>query len=187
MTPNRVSGSMRHRASLELRARHNRQAVCLCAERGCSIVDLHQENRLASSPSRAGLWSFQSRAVVLPEQGCGEVDRVEGAKLGWHRLRRPIQNDCIGVHNFKGGDECQDRCAPPGHFSVCEVRAQPEPIQRAQTLVWKYDRSSSATSARWASSPPGVRVSVRLALTDPRVALEEATSGRRSYFREGSA
>ena len=71
---------------------------------------------------------------LFPEQCGGEVDGIERAELGGHRLRRPSEDDRIDVHQFQRGDDRQDRRATVRDLRVGEVCAQSEAIQRTQAL-----------------------------------------------------
>jgi hypothetical protein len=41
----------------------------------------------------------------LPQEGCREMDRIEGAELRGHRLCRTIEDDPIDFDELERGDE----------------------------------------------------------------------------------
>ncbi len=61
----------------------------------------------------------------LPEESRGEVNGVEGAEFGGHRLRRAVEHQSVYLYQVKGRDQLQDYRATAGDVHIGETGAKP--------------------------------------------------------------
>lgn len=89
------------------------------AKRQCPIVRCHDQVHLHH---------------LFPEQRGCEVDGVQGAEFGGHRLSGPFENNRIDLDQLELTDQRQNRPAPARDLRIRQTRAQPKSIQGTETL-----------------------------------------------------
>ena len=98
---------------------------------------------------------------ILPEKGGREMDGIQCAEVGRHRLGRSIEDDRIYLYQLQGCDQRENRGSARCHVGVGKLCAQPESIQGPEALG-DDERARDAL----VDTPP-LRQRVRLTKGDP--------------------
>jgi hypothetical protein len=72
----------------------------------------------------------------LPQKRGGQMDGIERAELGWHRLRRPFEDDGVNFHELRhksvlsSGARRTSECQTPAFELNCQAVAVERSVRR---------------------------------------------------------
>ena len=98
---------------------------------------------------------------ILPEKGRREMDGIECAEVGRHRLGRSIEDDRIDLYELQGCDQREDGGSARCHVGVGKPCAETKPIQGPKALG-----DDELACYALVDTPP-LRQRVRLTKRDP--------------------
>jgi hypothetical protein len=85
---------------------------------------------------------------VLPQKRGGEVDGVEGAKLGRHGLGGTVKHETVYLNQFERAGECEDCAAACREVGVAEPGPESKTIERTQAFG-DDERACGAAANLW--------------------------------------
>ena len=98
---------------------------------------------------------------ILPEKGGREMDGIQCAEVGRHRLGRSIEDDRIDLYELQGCDQREDGGSARCHVGVAKPSAATKPDQGPEALGDDELARNALVDA------PPLRQRVRLTQRDP--------------------
>jgi len=98
---------------------------------------------------------------ILPEKGGREMDGIQCAEVGRHRLGRSIEDDRIYLYQLQGCDQRENRGSARCHVGVGKLCAETKPIQGPEAL------GDDELARNALVDTPPLRQRVRLTKGDP--------------------